>query len=269
MEKIVKIEEVSLPKLNNMEYANLMSRTQGEVKKVTLEAIGVAKKDFETFGANIKKMEDLVAKSRINDITAAMDTTDEQRDDVHVYLLAEIGTKRNSPLATISEAAVSLYNATKQYIGGHNLPHQQQTQLITGLVFDLKKEENAPKVAALGLTEIVSTLEMYNNEYKKLTAERTSSNESSKIDSSKTVRAENDPIYDYIITKAFVASVATPSAATVEFVTEMNAIIAETQTRYKQRRAAAKAAEKKEKEKEAAKAAAEKNKMEQSSDSEQ
>ncbi len=247
MEKIVKIEDVGLAKLNNMEYANLMSRTQNEVKKVTLEAIGIAKKDFEAFGDNIKKMEDLVAKSRINDITAAMDKIEDLRDDIYVYLLAEIGTKRDSPIAPISEAAVSLYNATKQYIGGHKAADQQQTQLITGLVFDLKKEENASKVASLGLTEIVSMLESYNDEFKKLTAERTSSNESSKIDSSKTVRAENDPIYDYIITKAFVASVATPSAATIGFVTEMNAIIAETNTRYNQRKAAAKANDKKDK----------------------
>ena len=44
-----------------------------------------------------------------------------------------------------------------------------------------------------------------------------------------------DPQYDEIVTRAFVASVATPSAEAAAFVTAVNKLIADTDAAYNQR----------------------------------
>lgn len=61
-------------------------------------------------------------------------------------------------------------------------------------------------------------------------------------------RTEMDALYDYMMTVAFVQSVASPTAETAAFVSRMNTILAEVNTAYNQRMAQAKAATEKDKE---------------------
>ena len=246
MEAIIKIEEIRLSKLNNAEYASLMRRTHKEASIATATAIGITDEDLDALEANILKMEKLTDQSHISDFTVFIEETDQKRDEILTYLLTDISNKCLSPIEQIKEAAIALNNTTKQYDGAQKDTGIRETERIKGLIHDCKKDENASKVTILGLDEIISQLEIRNNKFEEFTAERISKQKAVKVENSKTVRAANDPIYDYITTKAFAASVATPSAAASEFITELNAIIEEINTHYNQRKAAA--AAKKEKE---------------------
>lgn len=249
METIVKINEIRLTKLDNPEYNNLMTHMLNAAKIATAEKLGVTDEDFAALETNINKMKDLIAQSQISEETAFLTKIDKYRDDLLVYLMAEINNKRKSPIENIKEDALPLYNTTKLYVGSQKAADQKETQLIKGLIFDLKKPENAYRVTALGLDEIVSQLDFRNTQYEEFTESRTESQAEHKIDNSKTVRAENDPLYDYITTKAFITSVATPSEEASKFITKLNATIEETETRYNQRKAAAKAHKKPEQKK--------------------
>ena len=234
---ITKINEIYLTKLNNAEYTNFMDRTRDEVALATVEKIGISQENLASLEENIAKMQNLVAKSRVSDLTAKLAKLDAERDDIVVYIMAEIANKMRSPLANICEVSTSLYNATKQYVGIQKNPEQQESQQINGLLLDLAKPEHASKVTALGLNEVIAELKRCNDEFIALTSDRTHEKTTTAIENSKEVRANTDPVYEHIITMAFVTSVANPTTEATTFVSNMNALIDETMTRYNQRTA--------------------------------
>ena len=125
-------------------------------------------------------------------------------------------------------------------MGCYRSPSQQETVQIRGLLTDARKAENTANVETLALTNILTELESANEEYASLTEQRTEERAASRLDESKTVRLRMDELYDYIATVAFVQSVAHPTDATATFVTNLNALIDETNALYNQRIAQAK-----------------------------
>lgn len=232
MNTILKIDEIRLSKLNNAEYTNFMSRTLTEVGVATVEKLGITNDDMIALSDNITEMQDLVAQSRISDDTARLAALDEERDNIVIYIIAEVDNKRRSPIAAVKEAATSIYNQIHVYTGIQNLPTQQETQQVIGFVTDCLKTENNAHMSALGLTEVVNELLRINTEYGDITEHRTTNGVDTSIENSKTVRAANDPIYDYIMTMAFVTSISTPSAEATLFIQRQNALIKETNTLY-------------------------------------
>ena len=246
MRTIVKIKEFGITRLNNAEYTNFSTRVLSLVNQAgTLEpeggsALGIEEEVTEEYGTLGETMGDIVAQSRISDRTAELTAVDKQRDDLVVYLFKLLRSKKSSPLTEERKAATSLYNLLKPYVGCYRSPGQQETVQIRGLLTDARKSENLPNVEALSLANILTELESANDEYASLTEQRTEERAASRLDESKTVRARMDELYDYISTMAFVQSVAHPTEATAAFVTNLNALIDETNALYNQRIAQAK-----------------------------
>ena len=246
MKTIVKIKEFGITRLNNAEYTNFSTRVLTLVEQAgTLEpdggsALGIEAEVQEEYETLLGTMNDIVAQSRISDHTAELADVDKQRDDLVVYLFNSIRNKKSSPVAAEKSAATSLYNVLKPYVGCYRSPSQQETVQIRGLLTDARKAENAPNVETLALTNILTELETANEEYASLTEQRTEERAASRLDESKTVRLRMDELYDYIATVAFVQSVAHPTDATATFVTNLNALIDETNALYNQRIAQAK-----------------------------
>lgn len=246
MRTIIKIKEFGITRLNNAEYTNFSTRVLSLVNQAgTLEpeggsALGIEEEVTEEYGTLGGTMGDIVAQSRISDRTAELTAVDKQRDDLVVYLFKLLRSKKSSPLTEERKAATSLYNLLKPYVGCYRSPGQQETVQIRGLLTDARKAENLPNVEALSLANILTELESANDEYASLTEQRTEERAASRLDESKTVRARMDELYDYISTVAFVQSVAHPTEATAAFVTNLNALIDETNALYNQRIAQAK-----------------------------
>ena len=246
MRTIVKIKEFGITRLNNAEYTNFSNRVLSLVNQAgTLEpeggsALGIEEEVTEEYGTLGGTMGDIVAQSRISDRTAELTVVDKQRDDLVVYLFKLLRSKKSSPLTEERKAATSLYNLLKPYVGCYRSPGQQETVQIRGLLTDARKAENLPNVEALALANILTELESANDEYASLTEQRTEERAANRLDESKKVRARMDELYDYISTVAFVQSVAHPTEATAAFVTNLNALIDETNALYNQRIAQAK-----------------------------
>ena len=190
-------------------------------------------------------MTDLVNQSRISDETALLLDLDKRRDDLVVYLTTTVSQMRKSPIEAQRAAAQTVYNIIKPYIGIYKSANQQETAQIQGLLLDLDKEGVPALIQTLGLKEIQDSLRAANDEYAKLTAQRTGNKAASIKEASAAVRLRMDDLYDDMTTIAFVQSVAAPTAETARFVNELNALIDETTALYNQRIGAAKAAAKK------------------------
>lgn len=242
MNDIIKIQEIGLDKLNNAEFVAFMTRFDELVSKAgTLEgeeeksALGFAITELEAFGSDLNLIKDLVDQSRISDYTAQLQGIDKERDEWVVSLFAEVRSGKTSKVASRREAAISLYNIIKPYTGCYRLPGMQETSKIEGLLIDLKKPENTSLVTTLGLNEIIVGLEETNGEYAILMAKRTEENAAARLEETKSVRARMIKLYDYMSTMAFVQSVAHPTEVTAAFVSSLNALISEVNTRYNQR----------------------------------
>lgn len=249
MESIVKLIGIGLPKLNNAEYSNHMTRTHALTAATGAESLGLKAEDVELFGQKSKALQDLVARSMVEAETAEMLALDKQRDTLGRYVIDTAEALCDIPIAAKAEAAQALTVDMKPYKGFHKLPNAQETATINGMLMDLNKEENAARVATLGLTDYVAELMMVNTRYQMLVDQRSMARATDTTDNSKTLRAELDELYDYITTVAFCQSVINPSEATALYVAQMNTYVEETNTAYKQRVAQAKAnAEEKEEE---------------------
>lgn len=264
MGRFTKIDPAGLGKLNNAEYRNFMIRYyalafpssvpeeegSGSPSELSLSegnpTLGITGEEQEAFKADLDLLTDLVSQSRISDETASMQDLDKRRGDLVVYLTATISQARKNPIESQSMPARSLYNVIKPYIGIARLANQQETALIDGLLTDLAKETNATNITALGLTAVVDALREANAEYARLTSQRTSAKAAAIKDDSASVRARLDEQYDDMTTMAFVQSVANPSDEASLFISELNALIAETTALYNQRMGMARANKEKE-----------------------
>ena len=250
MKEIVRITSFSLHKLNNAEYANFSNRVLNLAADTGPEAMGIEDADLDRYSVLLSQLNDLVARSYAAVETAEMAELEKQRDVLGKYIIDTVTAAVNLPLASKAEAAKVLLLVLKPYKGFHDLPNQQETMVVSGMVLDLSKAENTPHVATLGLTDYVNELNLTNTRYQTLTEQRTASRETAKTDNSTVVRKEMDALYDYISTMAFCMSVVTPTADTAAFVAQLNAVIAEVNTAYNQRMAQAAAAKERRKEKE-------------------
>ena len=243
MKAITKITLIGLAKLNNAEYANLANRMLTLAADTGAEALGVTDEDLDRYSVLLAQLNDLVARSYASAETAEMAELEKQRDVLGKYIIDTVLVSVALPIAAKAAAATALSLVLKPYKGFHSLPNQQETVTVNGMLIDLAKQENAAHIATLGLTDYVTELSAANARYETLTVQRTASREAAKTDNSRTLRTEMDALYDFITTMAFCMSVVTPTDGTANFVTQLNAVIAEVNTAYTQRIAQVKAAE--------------------------
>lgn len=245
MTTYTKINSVNLGRLNNAEYTFFMDRTDTLVTTATPEKLGISAAQSAALRANVARMTDIVAQSRMSDETALIAQTDKEADALVVYLMAALRTGKGSPVAAQKSAATTLYNATHPYTGCQNLPQGQQIQSMRGLLADLAKPDLAPHVATLGLAPVVASLAEVTQRYADLIDSRAASQDATRLDAGKTVRNEMDAQYDDMVTIAFATSLVTPTDESAAFVAAMNKLIADTDAAYNMRIAQMQAAAKK------------------------
>lgn len=242
------IHSFAVDRLNNSEITNYFTRFQtlipqkeddrpviNSIDLTGPAALGYTDEMLASFSKELDLLIDLVNKSYISDETALLADNDKHRDDLAVYFTSTISQMTNSPIAAQKTAAVSLYNQVKSYVGIYRLADQQETQQIIGLLVDMEKEPNKSNVAVLGLTSVLEELKSTNDEFIRLTDERTAYKLASSTENSKTVRLRMMPLYEDMILLAQSYNIVQPTAETTAFVASLNALIDETKARYNQR----------------------------------
>lgn len=255
MEKITKVKDINITKLNNAEYRTFMARygnllaggggdseSPDEISFDPNDPLGIPQELRTAFAADFALLTDAVNQSSASEETAQMSALDKERDDLLIFITSTITQMTKSPLAAQRTAAEKLYLPVKPYIGAARLANLQETAAIEGLLVDLDKAGMPEALAAINLTEVVAALKEKNKQYATLTEQRANAKADDPVESSKKIRLRMDEEYDEMSTYAFAQSVVKPTQETAAFINRLNALVDETNALYNQRIAQARAA---------------------------
>ncbi len=199
-------------------------------------AIGLSAKFVNTFEKDLLALADVVEESRTAQETEAAAVHEKNRDNLVIYITTRISRAGSLPLEAERDAGKYLYKIIKPYIGIARLPVAQESAKIQGLLLDLRKDENVSYITTLGLDAYLAELEKENNAYITLTSQRTQSRVANKKESGAELRKRIDLYYEDLVMLAQSYNVVQPSEATTTFVDNLNQLISETVTAYKQRK---------------------------------
>ncbi len=255
MEKITKVKDINITKLNNAEYRTFMARygnllaggggdseSPDEISFDPNDPLGIPQELRTAFAADFALLTDAVNQSSASEETAQMSALDKERDDLLIFITSTITQMTKSPLAAQRTAAEKLYLPVKPYIGAARLANLQETAAIEGLLVDLNKAGMPEALAAINLTEVVAALKEKNKQYATLTEQRANAKADDPVESAKKIRLRMDEEYDEMSTYAFAQSVVKPTQETAAFINRLNALVDETNALYNQRIAQARAA---------------------------
>lgn len=255
MEKITKVKDINITKLNNAEYRTFMARygnllaggggdseSPDEISFDPNDPLGIPQELRTAFATDFALLTDAVNQSSASEETAQMSALDKERDDLLIFITSTITQMTKSPLAAQRTAAEKLYLAVKPYIGAARLANLQETAAIEGLLVDLDKAGMPEALAAINLTEVVAALKEKNKQYATLTEQRANAKADDPVESAKKIRLRMDEEYDEMSTYAFAQSVVKPTQETAAFISRLNALVDETNALYNQRIAQARAA---------------------------
>lgn len=255
MEKIIKVKDINITKLNNAEYRTFMARygnllaggggdseSPDEISFDPNDPLGIPQELRTAFATDFALLTDAVNQSSASEETAQMSALDKERDDLLIFITSTITQMTKSPLAAQRTAAEKLYLPVKPYIGAARLANLQETAAIEGLLVDLDKAGMPEALAAINLTEVVAALKEKNKQYATLTEQRANAKADDPVESAKKIRLRMDEEYDEMSTYAFAQSVVKPTQETAAFINRLNALVDETNALYNQRIAQARAA---------------------------
>lgn len=255
MEKITKVKDINITKLNNAEYRTFMARygnllaggggdseSPDEISFDPNDPLGIPQELRTAFAADFALLTDAVNQSSASEETAQMSALDKERDDLLIFITSTITQMTKSPLAAQRTAAEKLYLPVKPYIGAARLANLQETAAIEGLLVDLDKAGMPEALTAINLTEVVAALKEKNKQYATLTEQRANAKADDPVESAKKIRLRMDEEYDEMSTYAFAQSVVKPTQETAAFISRLNALVDETNALYNQRIAQARAA---------------------------
>lgn len=255
MEKITKVKDINITKLNNAEYRTFMARygnllaggggdseSPDEISFDPNDPLGIPQELRTAFATDFALLTDAVNQSSASEETAQMSALDKERDDLLIFITSTITQMTKSPLAAQRTAAEKLYLPVKPYIGAARLANLQETAAIEGLLVDLDKAGMPEALAAINLTEVVAALKEKNKQYATLTEQRANAKADDPAESAKKIRLRMDEEYDEMSTYAFAQSVVKPTQETAAFINRLNALVDETNALYNQRIAQARAA---------------------------
>ncbi|MFK8268030.1 DUF6261 family protein [Capnocytophaga cynodegmi] len=225
MEKLVKIKNIYLTRLNNAQYLHFMIEVEKLVRTATLEKLQISEKLFQKFQENIKILTEKAYENRSEQQTKELMKLDKERDNIVRYLLTSIRNERKSHIVNRKEASESLYEATKNYKNVPTMEYNEESVAIRALLSDLASDKNAKDVATLGLTATLEHLKTLNEDFEKQMGDRTFVQSSKETGSTKKVRKETNLIYDEIALRAQSQSIAIPSVEASTFVAVLNKLI--------------------------------------------
>lgn len=259
MSTYTRIKTLPLSIFNNAEYLTFMNHvidlvktdetdegggSPGELSVATaVPELGLSEEFIAAYEADLLALADAVDESRAAVETSEMSTHEKNRDSLATYITTRVSRAGSLPLEAERDAGKALYRVVKPYIGIARLPVAQETAKIRGLLMDLRKEENAPYVAILGLEAYLAELESENEAYDALSQQRVNSRAASKKESGTAIRERIDAQYDELTLLAQSFAIAQPSDKGNAFIPALNQLIAETTAAYNQRMAQGKKGE--------------------------
>ena len=205
---------------------------------------------LNSYKKSIDQESELNRKSFASTLTITMDEEEAERDRLLSMLFFLVANALASSKAATKAAAQRLDVVLRPYKGIQNQADDAETALIKGLLGDLRKEENTEAVTALNLEPTLASLETTNNAFDQAKNRRAEENAMDEGETTVEVRKKTDSMYQDICTlvyaSALMATEEGDKELCVSIINEMNRVIANYKTSYKQSQAQKEARKKKE-----------------------
>lgn len=205
---------------------------------------------LNSYKKSIDQESELNRKSLASTLTITMDEEEAERDRLLSMLFFLVANALASSKAATKAAAQRLDVVLRPYKGIQNQADDAETALIRGLLGDLRKEENTEAVTALNLEPTLASLETTNNAFDQAKNRRAEENAMDEGETTVEVRKKTDSMYQDICTlvyaSALMATEEGDKELCVSIINEMNRVIANYKTSYKQSQAQKEARKKKE-----------------------
>lgn len=205
---------------------------------------------LNSYKKSIDQESELNRKSLASTLTITMDEEEAERDRLLSMLFFLVANALASSKAATKAAAQRLDVVLRPYKGIQNQADDAETALIRGLLGDLRKEENTEAVTALNLEPTLASLETTNNAFDQAKNKRAEENSTGETETTVEVRKKTDSMYQDICTLVYASALMATGDEDREFcvsiINEMNRVIANYKTSYKQSLAQKEARKKKE-----------------------
>lgn len=205
---------------------------------------------LNSYKKSIDQESELNRKSLASTLTITMDEEEAERDRLLSMLFFLVANALASAKAATKAAAQRLDVVLRPYKGIQNQADDAETALIKGLLGDLRKEENTEAVTALNLEPTLTSLEATNNAFDQAKNRRAEENAMDEGEKTVEVRKKTDSMYQDICTLVYASALMATEEGDKEFcvsiINEMNRVIANYKTSYKQSQAQKEARKKKE-----------------------
>ena len=215
-----------------------------------LAKLHISEELLNSYKKSIDQESELNRKSLASTLTITMDEEEAERDRLLSMLFFLVANALASSKSATKAAAQRLDVVLRPYKGIQNQADDAETALIRGLLGDLRKEENTEAVTALNLEPTLASLETTNNAFDQAKNKRAEENSTGETETTVEVRKKTDSMYQDICTLVYASALMATGDEDREFcvsiINEMNRVIANYKTSYKQSQAQKEARKKKE-----------------------
>lgn len=244
--KYIRVEEINLVRLANAEFMNFMERflallpleAEGEPESGVMGApkVGITAEMITEAKGYLAQMNDLTRIPQMKAETKPKEEVDRKRDSLISLLFTRVKTSRSVPIEAESKAAEQLYIVISPYRGIGKLPYNQETEMIKGLLLDLRKLENSQAVRTLGLDAYVDELDNCNKQFEALV--KTADMKNSELgfnEQMRDLRVAMTDLYHEMTDYAFATNLLNETEESLYFMSGLNALIHDVESIYKQR----------------------------------
>lgn len=244
--KYIRVEEINLVRLANAEFMNFMERflsllpleAEGEPESGEMGApkLSITAEQVTEAKGYLAQMNDLTRIPQMKAETKSKEEVDRKRDSLISLLFSRVKTSRSVPIEAESKAAEQLYIVISPYRGIGKLPYNQETEMIKGLLLDLRKLENSEAVRTLGLDAYVDELDNCNKQFEALV--KTADMKNSELgfnEQMRDLRVAMTDLYREMTDYAFATNLLNETEESLYFMSGLNALIHDVESIYKQR----------------------------------
>ena len=244
--KYIRVEEINLVRLANAEFMNFMERflsllpleAEGEPESGEMGApkLSITAEQVTEAKGYLAQMNDLTRIPQMKVETKPKEEVDRKRDSLISLLFSRVKTSRSVPIEAESKAAEQLYIVISPYRGIGKLPYNQETEMIKGLLLDLRKLENSEAVRTLGLDAYVDELDNCNKQFEALV--KTADMQNSELgfnEQMRDLRVAMTDLYREMTDYAFATNLLNETEESLYFMSGLNALIHDVESIYQQR----------------------------------
>lgn len=223
---------------SNAMHANCHSRVYkllDNMEDVTI--VNLTEDDLREYLTSIEAEKDLTREARKSSITEDKQAANSKRCLTVSYLCNLAANGKNSPDKNYQEASKHVGIVTDLYRNIQNEADNAITQLIDGLITDLRKDKYASYVETLGISSAIDALEEANREFENLQIKHTSERSTAKLDlNTRDQRMVTDDLCEIIFDNIFAAQILctdTEKSKIIEqLIRDINSTIEEFRTSY-------------------------------------